>query len=705
MSLDDFNFKGQYDSESDSLLKEFYIPALSESVLYKRIAGYFSSNSLAIAARGISDFVSNGGSIQLIANVVLSEDDQDTIKRAILQKEQEILFELETMDDALKKGHLRLLAWLLKNERLEIKIAKMNNGLEHQKIGIFEDANENIVLFNGSDNETINGWLHNHESFHVFCSWIDDFTRHLEPDIISFQKLWDNERDRVTVYDVSDAFKEGLIKSAPSNDAEFETLSNEMYHKLREEYSKESDENIASSSSKKLYPFQSNAIEEFKSNNYRHFYEMATGTGKTFTSVHALKELVENVLNSFTVILVPLIDLQEQWIVELENAGFSDIQIIGGPRSPSDWEYIFNQNLLDYIEGEVSNIIYVAVYDSFFSKLAAKMKNIDNLFIIVDEAHNLSTNQLQKMPSNATYRLGLSATPEKHDEIESMSILNYFLSEDQTPFKYTIEDAINAGFLSRYYYYPIFTFLEDDEFSRYTDYSKRIAVLQNLEPIDKEALKIALRERSLIIKKAEHKTIKLKEMISSNDYDFSNSVVYCGQGKYGDTDQSLIDVVTKAFGNEDYIVSTYTSNTENRHIVLEKFKQGFYDVLVAIKCFDEGIDVPQLDKIYIMSSDRLLRQTVQRRGRVLRVCKETGKQFAHIYDMIVLPSQNYGDLNSAHTLIQNEMYRVNEYNRLAENCSENSVNVSKFIKDNYSLDLSLDTISENEMEDLIHEYC
>lgn len=706
MTLQDLVLKGFYDSDSDRLLDDFYIPALTESVTYKRIAGYFSSNSLAISAKGISKFIENGGNIQLIANVVLSEDDQDTIKKFIHDKERKILLEIESMDDALKKGHLMLLAWLLKNDRLDIKIAKVDNGLEHKKKGVLEDSEGNIISFSGSDNETVSGWLHNHEDFHVFCSWIDGDSRHLEPDIMSFQKLWNNEGNRVNVYEVSEAFKEGLIQNAPADTSEFATLSNELAKKLLEEYSNKLDLNLGSTSNvKKLHPFQSKAIEEFKFNNYRHFYEMATGTGKTFTSVHTIKELAETIPTIFTVILVPLIDLQEQWILELENNGFSDIQVIGGPRSPSDWEYIFNQNLLDYLEGEVRNIIYVAVYDSFFSKLVAKMKNIDNLFLIVDEAHNLSENQLKKIPENAIYRLGLSATPEKHDEIQTKYVLEYFLQEGQESFKYTIEDAIKAGFLSRYYYYPIFTFLEDDEFSRYTDYSKRIAILQNIEPIDKEALKVALRERSLIIKKAEHKTIKLKEMISSNEYDFSNSVVYCGQGKYGDTDQSLIGVVTKAFGNADYIVSTYTSKTENRHIVLEKFKQGFYDVLVAIKCFDEGIDVPQLDKIYIMSSDSLLRQTVQRRGRVLRVCKETGKQFAHIYDMIVLPPLNYGDLNSAHTLIQNEMHRVNEYNRLAENSSENSVNLSKFIEDTYSLDLSLDSISENETEDEIYEYC
>lgn len=707
MTLKSMNLKGFYDSDSDSLLMDFYIPALAESRTYKRIAGYFSSNSLAISATGLSEFINNGGRIELIANVVLSEDDQSAIKTAIFEKEQEILSEIETMEDALKKGHLMLLAWLLKNDRLEIKIAKMNNGIEHKKKGILEDFDGNIISFSGSDNETVNGWLHNHEDFHVFCSWLDgDLERHLNPDIDSFHKLWNNETNKVQVYPVSEAFKRGFIENAPVNAEEFRTLSNDIYQRLLEEYSKASKSNSSSADSKKkLYPFQSLAIEEFKSNNYRHFFEMATGTGKTFTAVHAIKELVQKASCSFTVILVPLIDLQEQWVFELENAGFSNIQLIGGPKSPSDWSYVFNQKLLDYIEGTDLHIIYVAVYDSFFLKMASKMQKVENLFIIVDEAHNLSTNQLKKIPRNAIYRLGLSATPEKHDEIETEKILKYFLSKDQVSYKYTIEDAIKAGFLSRYYYYPIFTYLNNDEFSRYIEYSKKIAILQNMDPVNKDALNSALRERSLIIKKADGKVAMLKEMISSCEYNFSNSVVYCGQGKYGTTDQSLINVVTKAFGNSKYTTSTYTSHTENRSLILEEFKNKFYDVLVAIKCFDEGIDVPQLDKIYLMSSDRLMRQTVQRRGRVLRVCKETGKKFASIYDMIVLPPLSYSDLNSAQTLIQNEMYRVNEYNRLAENKSENDTKISKLIAESYSLDISMADTADKENEDDVDEYC
>lgn len=703
MGLRSLNFKNFYRTNSDNVVDDFLIPALQNAIKYDRAVGFFTTSGLLSLSPGIISLIKHGGFIRVIASPLLTIDDFEAIQNGYSIDEivlERLISELENVDDMVDRSKLDIISNLIASKHMSIKIAFSPRGIYHEKICIITDLDGDYVTFNGSMNETYSAFYNNMESIDVFLSWKEHIDQYANQHLLSFEEIWHDTAKNISVIDFPDAVENKLFDKYKLSETTDEAI--QKYQSL----SQNSDKNsVPPSVEKELYPFQTLAIEEFKSNNHRHFFEMATGTGKTFTAVHAIKELIQNVSNSFTIILVPLIDLQEQWIHELEDAGFSNIQRIGGTKSPTNWSYHFNQNLLDYVEGTDSHIIYVAVYDSFFSKLVNQLKNIKNLFIIADEAHNLSVNQLKKMPENALYRLGLSATPEKHDEAETENILSYFLPENKVSYKYTIEDAIDAGFLSRYYYYPIFTYLNDDEFSRYIDYSKKIAILQNIDPIDKDALGAALRDRSLIIKKAENKIVKLIEMISSSDYDFTNSVVYCGQGKYGNTDQSLIEVVTRAFGDSKYVVSTYTSQTENRDVVLDEFKNNFFDVLVAIKCFDEGIDVPQLDKIYIMSSDRLKRQTVQRRGRVLRICKETGKQFAYIYDMVVFPPRNYGDLNSAHNLIQNELYRVNEYNKLAENNLENSTLISKFIAENHSLDLSVIGIPENEMEDDINECC
>jgi superfamily II DNA or RNA helicase len=206
----------------------------------------------------------------------------------------------------------------------------------------------------------------------------------------------------------------------------------------------------------------------------------------------------------------------------------------------------------------------------------------------------------------------------------------------------------------------------------------------NKKERDEEAIDKLRRERSLILKQASGKIEKLREL-AEDGYDFVNSVVYCGQGK-DDDGELIIDSVTKILYSNGLVVSQFTSRTLNRKRVLYEFEQGYFDTLVAIKCFDEGVDVPKLDKIYIMASDSALRQTVQRRGRVLRKCKESGKTIAYIYDMVVLPAIEAGTYGSD-GLLKIELARAKEYNRLALNKDANEITFNN-IEDTYHITIT-----------------
>ena len=208
--------------------------------------------------------------------------------------------------------------------------------------------------------------------------------------------------------------------------------------------------------------------------------------------------------------------------------------------------------------------------------------------------------------------------------------------------------------------------MTDEEFTRYKSKTKALAQAMSAEKPDEEEISRLRTERSLIVKKSTSKIDLLKELVESDNFDFKNSVVYCGQGKDGE--DSIIDTVTKILAeNDKYVVSQYTSKTEDRIRVLYDFENGYFDTLIAIKCFDEGVDVPKLDKIYIMASDALRRQTVQRRGRVLRQCKETNKEIAYIFDMMVLPPLGILDGMGVESLLRNEIIRVQEYASLCTN--------------------------------------
>lgn len=666
MTLKDLNLKGFYDSDSDSLLMDFYIPTLSESQTYKRIAGYFSSNSLAISAKGLSKFIINGGHIELIANVILSEDDQDTIKNVIIQKEQEILSEMDTMEDALKKGHLMLLAWLLKNGRLEIKIAKVNNGLEHKKKGILEDSEGNIVSFTGSDNETVNGWLHNHEDFHVFCSWIDgDLERHLNPDIESFELLWNNETNKVQVYSVSEAFKRGFIENAPVDAAEFKTLSNEMAQKLIEEYErnppyKARKEKISRYNlSKYLRDYQEKAIEKWELNGCQGILKMATGTGKTFTAINAIERYLSKQSKGFVVIVAPKQLLVSQWSEELKELGYSNVVEV--MKDSSKWEKELKASLLKMELGHENEIFAVATYASFSSD---KFKSIissvsSDILLVCDEMHNSWAPEYKKcFVDKYQNKLGLSATPERYmDDEGTQEMLDYF---GGLVFEFGLKDAI-PEFLTEYEYHAELVHLTPEEKYEYdtftTDIAKMIAA--NDGKINERIL-LKILQRARIVTNSESKW-EAFEKILDNIPDIKKTLIYCSP-------QQIEKVLTLLRYRK--ILShkiTYKEDITFRKEIIEKFIDDKYRVIVAIKVLDEGIDVPGIERAIILANSGNPIEYVQRRGRILR--KSPGKDFSIIHDILIFPWEDIPPLISSSdmSMIKKELVRIEEFSKASIN--------------------------------------
>lgn len=669
MSLKNIKFKREYRTIYNESIREFFIPALKKSVEYNRAVGYFTTDALINLADGILELVKNGGKIKIIASPHLLEKDIETLLKGTSQEESTIietlLIKLKLVDEMNDKLKMDLIANLIASKILEIKIVYKSKGIYHEKLGVVKDKDGNYVSIEGSNNETHSGQMNNFESFKVFMSWIPGISEYANDTMNHFENLWNGSIAGLNIMSLPEAVEKKIMSSyRTTKDLESAINNLENYY----DNHGGSDELQEFVEKKKLYPYQLQAIEEFMEYEYQHFFEMATGTGKTFTSIKALKKIIEYNSPTFIVILVPQIDLQYQWYNELKNQQFKNIYTIGGFIGTNDWKSDFSKSMIEFKLNK-NSVIYISTYDSFFSKLNNKVKTIKNLCLVIDEAHNLSDNQVKALPDNAKYRLGLSATPEKHTKAQTEKIVQYFIGENRETFKYSIEEAIAGGFLARYEYFPLFVELTEEEFKSYNLYSQRIAAARSAKIVDQEQINRLLNERSLIVKKSLNKISKLEDMVKGNDYEFKNSVVYCGQGKIEDTEEKIIDQVTNVlYKSKNYRISKFTSDTENRKQVLEEFENGFYDILVAIKCFDEGVDVPKLDKIFIMASDRLKRQTVQRRGRVLRICKESGKEIGLIYDFVVLPPTNENNIGK--NLVRNEFYRVREYARLAENKDE-----------------------------------
>lgn len=662
--LNDLNIKYTYRTNHCDFDKDFMIPCLSHSCLFDRGSGFFTMSSLVRSIDGIEKFLDNGGKLRLICSPELSQQDIDIIQAGLTDKDavDKLLQEIKKEQPAINTAKLDIICNMIHEGRLEIKVAFMPIGIYHEKFGIFTDLLGHKVSYIGSNNETWASKECNYESFSTDLSWegkrdeekIKDHEEH-------FHDLWNNEEEALIVIDFPEVVKECLFEKYKKSSSLLQALSR---------YKKEKN-------SKQLYPFQRKAIEQFVENGFVHFYEMATGTGKTFTAIRSITELMKHVVRPrFVVICVPQIDLQMQWLNALKEDGYEDVLLFGGEGGGNTDRAISEAIIMNSMGDDV---ICVAVYDTFFSKVSRRLTNIENLFLIVDEAHNLTPAQIAKLPSNVPYRLGLSATIQRFSESETKSIVKYFTADGVSPFYYGIEEAIENKFLSHYMYYPIIVEMTEDEFYDYQRKTLQIAaeMAKDENERDEDALNRYRTERSLIVKKASRKLDKLRQL-TQDGHNFVNSVVYCGQGKQ--EEEPIIDAVTSLLNEAKLSVHTFTSKTIDRPKVLHYFETGYFDTLVAIKCFDEGVDVPKLDKIYIMASDTALRQTVQRRGRVLRQCKATGKSMAYIYDMIVMPPYGYYLETGVKSLVVNEFRRGREYNRLSSNKEDNDILIQNYFK-------------------------
>lgn len=669
MELSKLEFKNIYRSLEDDILSDFLMPTLLNSKTYDRAVGYFSSSSLAKFTLGLVEFIENGGKMRVVCSPILQESDfvneiTHSIDREIVIRKLTSSLNADNEEDNIR---MNLISNLLSAGILELKIAYKSSGIYHEKIGLFGDG-RNVVCFSGSLNETNNAYTNNYEEIKVFKSWKSDFEKEMcSSEYAHFEKLWSNKIVGLETFDLPTAIKEKIIQTYEVDGSIEEALNRLKDFQNRNKRVPSPEVEV----DRKLYPFQEQAIRYFFENDCSGFFQMATGTGKTFTSVNLINQMLNRETALFVLILVPQIDLQSQWVHELNRQGIYNVLAIGGDMEPYDWE---NQLRMSLISNKTLNksSICVSTYRSFTSKISPEIhKVLNNLFIIIDEAHNITSQMMKHLPHSAPFKLGLSATPTRWDKTESRAIDNYFLPDGRKSFIYSIEDAIKNAFLSKYKYYPILVELEQENFESYKQLSKRYASLLSNENTTIDELNNLLNLRSLLIKKSYSKIEKLDEMLKSKKYDFKNSVIYCGQGTNEDG-IALISEVTKLLGESEYTITKFVQETENRQKVLKHFESGEIDTLVALKCLDEGVDVPRLDKIYLLSSDSSTRQTIQRRGRVLRICKETGKKIAYIYDFVAIPPATLSEPLEGKTLVRNELIRVNEYARLSENFEENT---------------------------------
>lgn len=704
-----FDPKLTWHSTKDDLINGFYKPALAGCLVYQRLSGYFSSSTFANITEEILDFIESDGRIQLITSRELSEPDKEIFEQSVNEGKKILsdtfLDDLKNDPDGAKLHFCKIMAYMLTNEidgkpQLEIKIAipTRRPGLYHQKIGIMKYEHDERIVFVGSVNETGMGWQKNIESFSVFKSWGNDtdLQRIVDHQRI-FNDLWNDNEDDVRVVDLPDAVKERLFEIRPKSNQELrETI--EHVKKIIEESRIKNLPEIQPSASIKLRKHQQDAVEEWSNNKYRGLLEMATGTGKTFTAFGCMNIVQKIHERTITIIACPQKHLVEQWSGEIKkwNNGVVDSQkiILKSPvtcDSDYDWKPEFSR-IMDYLtiktfgrhEYRTNHVVIFTTHNTLRNPiLMEKIIEVNDVkkFLIIDEVHNVTEDQSEKMlHEKFDFRLGLSATPVRYlDEIGTQILNDYFHGIVYT---LNLHDAIyTLKVLSTYHYIPYYVELSEREMEEYQRLSAIIAQIENRKkngigkPEDNN--KKPHIARSNIIANAEKKDEALEEILDELNNKVSKTLIYCTNNPSTATSDSpkqlerVKRILTKRGIDSDSI--TWEDKTKDRLKILDLMSQGHFDCVTAVKCLDEGVDVPSVTKGIFMASSGNPKQFIQRRGRVLRKNEKEGKIHADIYDILVTPPILDVDPEfnlSQRKLIAKELLRHKEFASSARNKDE-----------------------------------
>lgn len=663
MSLKELDLQSSYETEGskEHLLEDFYIPTLNEAKKYYRIAGFFSSTALSVAAEGIEGLCNHHGHMYLLISPELSEGDFETIRAHRELTENADLFQNFDFNNE-SDEHLKLLAYLLDEGFLEIKFVipkHARNSLFHQKVGIIEDDEGNQISFSGSINETAQAWLNNIEEFKVFRSWHSGQLEYVNSDLKKFLDYWQgNRKDMADVFDLPEAVKKKIINVRP--DSPFDLSIMERFKK------KENEKKGLS-----LFPHQEAAVKKWFDNHRSLLMEMATGTGKTRTALGCAYEVLKKHEKFITIVATPQNTLSRQWQKDVSSLKLPfDYELIADGTN-TNWKHDLKMLFLkSYL---YDNPIIYTTHDTassdHFIDIITKYRGKAKLLFICDEVHSIgAAKQRAALLKCYDYRIGLTATPERlFDEEGTALIRSYF---GNVSFEFSIADALHTinpmtqkPFLNPYNYHPDFVYLTPEESEKCKKLNDRIRILNAIikenkkkgKPYnnEKEQLEGLYNKRAEIAKNAVEKIPALERLLDELDPSAISDTIIFASDKQLPVFQSLLakKKITHAKITEEISAKKTNKKTglTEREQIISDFSNHKLSVILGIKCLDEGIDIKTARIAIIMASSSNPREYIQRVGRVIRPA--LGKKNSEIYDFIVLDEDNQ-------LLLMNEGKRV-----------------------------------------------
>ena len=668
----------------EPVVEDVLIPCFRAATQINCMMGFFSSEILVSLAPGLATFVNcSNGSLRLIISPLLRTEDREAIVEGVAAPEDIASTALEgfvVTESAVAQHTLKCLTWLLHNGRIEIKIALMQDALFHPKVWLFREGDD-VIAAHGSSNMTYAGVQKNIEQISISKSWEDANQHYItEKFCEEFKQLWANQDENCIVIPMPKAIEENLLKNYRSDTPPTEDELGKLYKKAvgtmqigeatnnfrvsRPEFA------IPSELQFEEGPFehQGRAVSAWCEAGYQGVLEMATGSGKTIAAMICAHRLYKTHKPLLIVVAAPYIPLIQQWCDEIEPFGLTAVNLTkaGGA---SGWAHELKR-IKQRFQAEVSDVEIVVVSHKTLCKSEFKTeleKFSCNTLLIADEVHNLgSEGFITEPPSFFDYRLGLSATPiRQYDELGTEQLFAFF---GPIVFQFTLEEAIGRC-LVEYEYYVHSVELTESEMEKWYAITEKIQknAWQQKDDDPDEYLTKLLVARRAILENAKNKIDALKEVLNHEGLrNLRYTLIYAS-----DKAPQQLEAVNALLKDSGVLFHQLTCDETSKHKktmqIIQSFQDGTLGILTAKRVLDEGVNIPQIERAFILASTTVERQWVQRRGRLLRTCRETDKTHSEIHDFIALPPDLDNLDSKARTLIRSELKRVQAFASLATN--------------------------------------
>jgi superfamily II DNA or RNA helicase len=681
------NLKPIYFPTECNLDTDLFFPIAKNSTGLDCMMGYFTSGSLVELARSIVCFLTSSQShkMRFIVSPNLAVEDLGAIKDAISYDKNllPLLFpDFSITEETLRSNTIKALCFLVASGKLKLKVAIKTKGLFHSKCWMFRTDQGDLAV-HGSGNATKAGLSVNFEQLVVSRSWLGVESAYICTDLVKrFSQIWGNDYKGILCVDLNGKTLEAINELKTQYCAEDNSVD-AIIDKLISQLENENPPPANEIETQKLavpdwldyesgpFAHQGAAVDAWMKNNKMGILSIATGGGKTLTSLVAATLVNQTEKNLLVVIAVPTTALLNQWAEDVR--GFSVEPVNTYKKNRRDIKKSLKTSSRKLRHGFSNTEVILITHDALRSELVESFfeiaKNIP-IMLIGDEVHNLGSIGFEKAaPDCFKFRMGLSATYERQfDEHGTSFLLDYF---GKVVFDYPLEEAIGMCLVPYdYFVHDVYlTAEEEEEFGEVSFKIKKLSYAANKPDGDpgKERWRLLCLERRRIIESAENKIGVFDKILPVNKGAINKTLVFCTD-KYPEQLKEVNSILNDRSINFHQITHDETGQPKLLSRIVDSFNSGVLQVLTSKRVLDEGFNVPQTETAFLIASNTVRRQWIQRLGRVLRLSPKTKKSKAMIHDFMVLPAIKENSIDDdLVSLIRSEYTRLSYFSKLSSN--------------------------------------